>query len=234
MVAAFASSAPFPVHFITHPHGTFHAARCRNNGVRCSSAPHLLFVDGDCLLPADHVEQHLAAAKQAVATCSYCIRLDEETSQRVTLAAVRSGDYCGWVSPEARRTLRHMHFKSIWYTLIGHATKPAFRSGNFALARSDFERINGFDENFRGWGCEDDDFGRRLRAAGIQAQSILNRTCVYHLWHPPTPTRPSQWRQGGNVAYLHRPVRLTQCIRGLVPREAQNLRVRVMQEGPWP
>src|SRR4051795_1068349 len=77
-----------------------------------------------------------------------------------------------------------MHVQSIWYTMIGPPTKPSFRSGNFALARIDYERINGFDEQFIGWGCEDDDFGRRLRAAGVRAVSILNRTRVYHLWHP--------------------------------------------------
>lgn len=234
VVADFAATVPFPVQFVTHPHTSFHAARCRNEGVGRSSAPQLLFVDGDCLLPPDHIEQHLRAAKRGVATCSYCIRLDEATSDRVTLDAIRSGDFCQWPPLDDRRKLRHMHFKAMWYAVIGHPTKPAFRSGNFALARDDFEQINGFDENFRGWGCEDDDFGRRLRASGVQAVSILNRTCVYHLWHPPAVTRPSQWKQGRNVAYLQRPVRLVRCINGLEKRRSEDLTCRVMTEGPWP
>jgi glycosyltransferase involved in cell wall biosynthesis len=48
VVAEFAAQAPFIVRFSTHPHSEFHAARCRNEGVRHSSAPHLLFIDGDC------------------------------------------------------------------------------------------------------------------------------------------------------------------------------------------
>jgi hypothetical protein len=128
-----------------------------------------------------------------------------------------------------------MHFKSIWYGLIGHTTKPAFRSGDFALARTEFERVNGFDENFLGWGCEDDDFGRRLRTAQIRTVSVLNRTCVYHLWHPPTPTRPEAWKQGGNVPYLQRTIRLTRCASGLVERTPGHLTVRLadpMVAGP--
>ncbi len=234
VVADFAATAPFRVHFVTHPHTTFHPARCRNSGVRLSTAPQLLFVDGDCLLPPDHVEQHLRAAHPAVATCSYCIRLDESTSQRVTLGAVRSGAYCQWASLDDRRRLRHMHLKALWYSAIGHPTKPAFRSGNFAIAREDFAHINGFDENFRGWGCEDDDFGRRLRTVGVRAVSILNRTCVYHMWHPPTETRPRQWKDGGNVAYLQRPVRLARCIQGLEKRRPEELTCRVMVDGPRP
>jgi GT2 family glycosyltransferase len=232
LVAEFAAGAPFPVRFATHAHAGFHAARCRNDGVRNSSAPHLLFVDGDCLLPPDHVEQHLRAARPGIVTCGYCVRLDQAVSQQATVEAVRGGKFIEWATPEQRSKLRHMHYKAIWYTMIGHPTKPAFRSGNFSLARSDFERINGFDENFLGWGCEDDDFGRRLRAAEIRSLSVLNRTCVYHLWHPPAPTRPAQWKQGGNVAYLQRTIRLTRCASGLMPRSPSDLTVRLTDETP--
>jgi glycosyltransferase involved in cell wall biosynthesis len=230
VVAEFAAQAPFIVRFITHPHTDFHAARCRNEGVRQSSAPYLLFMDGDCLMPPDHVEQHLRAARPETVTCSYCVRLDQAVSQQATLEAVRGGVFTQWATSEQLATLRHMHFKSIWYGLIGHATKPAFRSGDFALARAAFQRVNGFDENFLGWGCEDDDFGRRLRAAGIRTVSILNRTHVYHLWHPPAPTRPSEWKRGGNVAYLKRAIRLTRCSNGLVSRSPEDLTVRLADE----
>ncbi len=227
LVGEFAARAKFPVRFVTHPHVGFHAARCRNDGVRHSTAPHLLFVDGDCLLPPDHVEQHLQSSRAGAVTCSYCVRLDHAVSQHATVEAVRGGKFVHWASTEQRSKLRQMHFKSIWYSVIGHATKPAFRSGDFALARSEFERVNGFDENFLGWGCEDDDFGRRLRACGIHTVSVLNRTCVYHLWHPPAPTRPRTWKEGGNVPYLQRAIRLTRCISGLMDRTRQHLTVRL-------
>lgn len=227
VVREFAEQAAFRVQFITHPHTEFHAARCRNEGVRHSTAPHLLFTDGDCVLPHDHVEQHLRAARPGVVTCSYCVRLDHPVSQHVTLQAIRGGKFVQWAPREELSKLRQMHYKSIGYSLIRHPTKPALRSTNFAMGRAEYERINGFDENFIGWGCEDDDFGRRLRAAGIRMSSILNRTCVYHLWHPPAPTRPQEWKQGGNVAYLQRDIRLTQCVSGLAARAPRDLTVRL-------
>jgi GT2 family glycosyltransferase len=230
VVSEFAAAAPFLVRFVTHPHTEFHAARCRNDGVRHSSAPYLLFIDGDCLMPPDHVEQHLRASRPGVVTCSYCVRLDHAVSQHVTLEAVRGGKFMQWATSEQLSKLRQMHFKSIWYSAIGHPTKPAFRSGDFALARTDFERVNGFDENFIGWGCEDDDFGRRLRAASLRAISILNRTRAYHLWHPPAPTRPAEWKRGANVAYLQRPIRLTRCPSGLARRTQGDLTARLADE----
>jgi GT2 family glycosyltransferase len=230
VVAQFAAKAAFPVTFVTHPHAGFHAARCRNEGARHSTASHLLFCDGDCLLPPEHIDQHLALWRPGCVTCGYCVRFDQSTSHEITLDTVQSGEFVRHAVPEERSKLRAMHAKCVFYSLIGHATKPSFRSGDFLLARADFERVNGFDERFCGWGCEDDDFGRRLRTANVRLVSALHRTCVYHLWHPPATTRPQQWKQGPNVAYLQRPIRLTRCLQGLESRSPRDLSVRLAGE----
>src|SRR5262245_21913125 len=138
VVAEFAAQAPFPVRFISHPHGGFHAARCRNEGVRHSSAPLLLFSDGDCLLPPDHVERHAQTWRPASVTCSYCVRFERSVSEGATLAAVQLGEFTTWASADERRKLRTMHRKALFYRWIGHRTKPAFRSTNFFMARNDY------------------------------------------------------------------------------------------------
>ena len=227
VVKRFAQTAPFPVRFVTHPHQGFHAARCRNEGVRHSTAPHLHFFDGDCLLPPDHLERHWQAWRAGVTTCGYCARLERDVSERVTLESIPSGEFTNWAPLEQRRSLQRMHYKRMLYSIIGHSTRPAFISTDFSLSRDDFERVNGFDENFRGWGCEDDDFGLRLRRAGVQMVSVLNRTYIYHLWHPPAPSRPDEWKRGSNVAYLKRAIRLTSCLQGRAARRPQDLTVQV-------
>src|SRR6266481_4643090 len=54
IVRQFAEAASFPVHLTTHPHDGFQLARIRNEGAAASTAPYLLFLDGDCVLPPDH------------------------------------------------------------------------------------------------------------------------------------------------------------------------------------
>ncbi len=225
VVEQFARQSPFPVRFVTRNHQGFQAAANRNAGAREATAPHLLFCDGDCLLPPDHVEQHLAAWRPNTCTSGYCVRLDEETTQGITLDGVRRGEFLDLAPAAELRRLAVRHMRSIWYHFTRHCQKPALRSTDFSIARADFERVNGFDEEFSGWGCEDDDLGQRLIAAGVRPVSILNRTRVYHMWHPSVPSRPATWREGDNVAYLKRPVRLTRCVRGLKPRNAASLTV---------
>ncbi len=55
LIADTARRVSFPLTFTTHQHDGFRLARCRNEGVAASTAPYLLFTDGDCILPPDHL-----------------------------------------------------------------------------------------------------------------------------------------------------------------------------------
>ncbi len=216
IVREFARSVDFPVAFTTHPHTTFCPARSRNEGVAASRAPYLLFLDGDCILPVDFIGTHLARRRSGFAMSGDACRLDQDASERVTDEVIRSGEYQAWGSPAERKRLAKLDRKSRFYGFIRHPTKPRLFGGNAGVWRSDFERVNGFDENFQGWGCEDDDLGYRLRRAGVRIGSTLRWTRTYHLWHPVDVTAGRTWKNGPNVQYFLRKDRPTRCRNGLV------------------
>jgi GT2 family glycosyltransferase len=143
-------------------------------------------------------------------------RLDQQASQRVTDEVLASGEFVNWAPPAEKIRLLKRRLKAWWHTLIGHPDKPRLIGNNMGIWRSDLEAVNGFDEKFIGWGCEDDDMTLRLRQTGVQIKSILRWTRIYHLWHPVDPSAPKRaWRDGPNVAYLHRPHRPAYCQEGL-------------------
>lgn len=230
VVRQFAASAPFPVQMTTHPHASFQLAKCRNEGAAASRAPYLLFLDGDCVLPPDHVAHHLAARRKNYVMAGDCVRLDEETSAAINDEHIRAGDLTRLAPPQELARLRSQHRKARFYEWIRHSAKPKLIGNNVGLWREDYERVNGYDENFVGWGCEDDDLRLRLRRAGVRIASILDRTFTYHLWHPVDPTATAQWRNGANVKRLQRPGRLTSCRWGLRKKEVSDLRIRVIGE----
>lgn len=223
----YAESAPFPIKFTTHPHQAFQLSRCRNEGVSASEAPYLLFLDGDCILPPDHVRTHLDRREAGTVMAGACLRLDEKESARLSVEAVRNGEFLGLGSREEKRRLAKLRRQAWYYETIRHSEKPRLFGNNIGIWRSDYERVNGYDERFEGWGCEDDDLRLRLRSAGVRIRSILGHTFTYHLWHPHVETNPAHWRQGPNVAYLRRSARLTRCRQGLVKRDMSDLSVHV-------
>ena len=232
LVREFADSVDFPVRFTTHPHDGFQLARCRNQGVAASTAPYLLFLDGDCLIPPDHLRIHLDRRHAGYAMAGYYLRLNRATTEQLREDDVLAGRYRDTVTWRQHWRLAWRHFQGEFYSLIRDPHRPKFVGGNIGLARSDYESVNGYDENFQGWGCEDDDLRLRLRAAGVRVASIAWWTQAYHQWHPKTPSAPKTWREGTNVDYLHRPVRLSRCLVGLEKRRLQDLNVQIVGRRP--
>ena len=227
IVSRFTETAAFPVKFTTHPHVAFQLSRCRNQGVAATEAPYLLFLDGDCILPPDHVRIHLDNRRPNTVMAGACLRLEEEASKTVTVESIGTGDFMNLGSAKEKRWLAKLRRQGWFYEAVNHPTKPRLFGNNIGIWRTDYKRVNGYDERFEGWGCEDDDLRLRLRSAGVRIRSILGHTFTYHLWHPNESTNPTHWRQGPNVAYLRRAARLTRCRNGLVKRGIDDVRVSV-------
>ena len=224
VVAAFAGHAAFPVRFTSQPHDGFRLARTRNAAARLARGDYLMFLDGDCLLPPHHVAAHVDRRRLGTALLGYCARLSRTASDLLVPENLAHGDLAALVPLAEHRALARRHRKAWWHAALRHPTKPRLAGGDCGVWRHDFVRVNGFDERFVGWGQEDDDLGLRLRAAGVRLESILDRTCSLHVWHPTDPTAARRWRDGPNVAYFARRGRLTACRHGLVTRPAARLR----------
>jgi glycosyltransferase involved in cell wall biosynthesis len=216
MVRDFAATVDFPLRFITHPHDAFQLSRCRNEGVQASTAPYILFLDGDCLLPPDHVAIHLARREPGVAQAGHFARIDEANSARIGEAEIRSGQFMRMAMRGERLVLLRLHLKARFYEIVRHPRRPKLHGNNVGVWRSDYELVNGYDEDFVGWGGEDYDLAFRLRRAGVRIKSILGHTYGYHLWHPLHVTR----HQCLNYERIHRVNPPIRCLNGLVKERA--------------
>jgi glycosyltransferase involved in cell wall biosynthesis len=216
VVREFARTANFPLKFVTHSHRGFRVALCRNDGVRASSAPYLLFSDGDCIFPPHHLAKHLLARRPKVVRGGDCFRLGREATEQIDIAAISTGAYREWISHRERQRMFQKWIKEQYYLLMRYRSKPKLTGCNIGISREDFEAVNGFDENFVGWGCEDDDIAFRLRKAGRRIASALGYTHAYHMWHSTDPSHPSKWTDGPNVKRLRRLDRPVKCRQGLV------------------
>lgn len=218
LVAAFASRVPFPVVMTSEPHDGFRLARVRNRGAALARGRTLLFLDGDSILPPDHVAVHLARRRPGRALIGDVVRLPESACAGLAPESLAGFDPRRAAPAAELARLARRHRRARLYGLLRHPSKPRLAGGNFAVWRDDYLRVNGSDERFRGWGQEDDDLGLRLRGAGVRLESILDGTCSYHVWHPVDPSATPRWRDGVNVPYFLRRGRLTRCRRGIESR----------------
>lgn len=217
LIATTARRVDFPLSFTTHDHAGFRLARCRNEGVAASTAPYLLFTDGDCILPCDHLRHHLAMRSRGRVVGGDCIRLDAETSFRIDVDAIHGGDVARFVPRAEAWRIRLKGLRAKAYEWTRMPMRPRLSGNNIALWRDDFERVNGFDEGFVGWGLEDRDLQCRLERLGLRVRSILLATAPIHLWHPTPPSFARNSVGTPNLAYFRAiRERPTFCVDGMV------------------
>jgi hypothetical protein len=111
------------------------------------------------------------------------------------------GSYEQQLTPLLRRRLRLQHWKNQFYVMLRAKDRPHNRGLNMSLPKSAYEQINGYDNNFRGWGKADGDLRERLKRVGVRPWSIWDSAVTFHLYHPADVTMPRK----ANQQYSERP-----------------------------
>jgi glycosyltransferase involved in cell wall biosynthesis len=190
----------------------YRLAAARNKAIRASTGDYLLFLDCDLVPLPDAVAVHERLAAPRRLLCGHRALLDEAATKAL-MAAVPVPSAADWELAwatadagdlrEAARRFAHQAALRRWHLARPH--KPKLLGCHFSLFRDDVFRVNGFDENFVGWGYEDDDFARRLYTAGVQPRSVITEARAMHLWHPSlAPQALARHRDRPNRAYFRR------------------------------
>mgnify|MGYP005846039015 CR=1 FL=1 len=220
IIQAFALESGMTIAHVWQEHKGFRAAKSRNNALHIANGDFIAFIDQDGLAHQTWLEKHLELHKPGKVNIGGLIMLDEQSSSQMTNEKILLGEFEKMHPDEEENRINRLQRKSNFYSFmrrmrIGIKNKPRLDSGNFAISKIDIEKVNGFDENYTGWGQEDDDIGRRLYLAGIMPNPVINSARVTHLWHKRDASAPQKWAQGGNVEYFTRKYIESYCRNGI-------------------
>ena len=160
----------------------FRLARVRNLALNKASFPYILQIDGDLILHPDFVKDHLFFAKKGYFTRGCRVEL----RQSITEDILKS------MSIPVLTISHFEHYKvangtsskmMLWLLRMLRKPSNGVLGCNMAYFLEDAKAINGFNNDFEGWGAEDDDFSIRLGHYGIKMQTLKFGAIVYHLWH---------------------------------------------------
>jgi len=157
--------------------------------VAASRGNYILFMDGDCVPEVDFIARHRALAAPGCFLNGSRVLLSDRLTQKVTRVGERlfgrSSGY--WIKQRilgnANKLTGLLRLPDWKGRMDRGVAWTRVRSCNMAVWRTDFERIDGFDESFAGWGHEDADFVLRLHHAGVLRKNGFCATEVFHLWH---------------------------------------------------
>lgn len=189
LVRRLAPRLPFPLLHVRHERQGHRRAEILNKAVHAADCEPLLFTDADCMPCADLLAVHARDFRQDRMLVGGYIRLSERFSSGVTPESARSGDYEAQITPAHRRKLFWQHCKHRFYIALRKRGRPHVMGLNMVVPRAAFVQINGYDNEFRGWGRADGDLRERLKQIGVRPYSNWHRAITCHLHHPPDPTK---------------------------------------------
>ena len=200
-IARFAERAAFPVRHVWHERDGHRRTVILNEAIAAAASDYVVMSDGDCVPAADFLEVHLGAREPDRMLIAGAVPLPARGLRDGGPDWVLRGEHERFATPRQRARLLAKHWKSRYQIAIHRRRRPHNLGLNMSLSKPNLLRVNGYDENFRGWGNADGDLRERLKSVGVWPKSIWHRALVFHLAHPVEPSRGDRSR---NAAYARR------------------------------
>ncbi len=187
--------------YVWQPDAGWRQGRNRNLGALEARGDYLVFLDGDCLVRTGFLRSVRRGALRGWFLAGKRLHLSERLTQKVLDegSPVWRWSAARWLAAMPRELVGSHREAGRPGVLIPVRDRrrpwrpsqpeffPPFAAYGyfFGVARADFERANGFDMRFEGWGGEDEDLAARLRVSGLRCGWPGPQATLLHLWHRP-------------------------------------------------
>ncbi|HMU45150.1 MAG TPA: glycosyltransferase family 2 protein [Chitinophagaceae bacterium] len=185
IIDEFTSRAPFLVKHAWHEDNGFRLYEIQNKAILKSDGDYIIQIDGDCLLHPLFIADHMRLSKPGTFVCGTRSMIDEEYTNKL----LSSGNL-----PFPFKARKHLSkkYNAVYSQLLAVLHYWFQRSGrnyryvlgcNIAFWKSDILKINGHNEDFFGWGKEDNEMALRLLNAKVGIRFAKFNAIQYHLYH---------------------------------------------------
>lgn len=195
------ATSPVPMLHVWQPDEGFQLARIRNMGMAIAKSDYIIQMDGDVILHPRFVEDHLYHAQPGFFFSGTQYHLSPAITQRllnepalslndalhqdrwqesrpISVKAALQQSRWNW------SRLRILSLQKLVARFYHWENHYQYVSGcSMAFWRNDLVQVNGYDEQFTGWGWEDTDIALRLMNLGCKLRFIRLGAIQYHLSH---------------------------------------------------
>lgn len=183
-----------------------------NKALQEVTSPYIIQIDGDVILHRHFVKDHIRYSQENTYLFGSRVSMNENRSKEVVeKETVR----ISWLSKGLLRRTRAVYipFLNRFRKTATHNSSK-LRGCNISYWKKDAYTINGYNEDFIGWGYEDYDFAQRLLHAGVVSKRIKYAAIQFHIYHK--EATKGNTTQGDKIQIETQTKRLVQCKNGIV------------------
>ena len=186
LVESFISRYPSLITHVWHEDTGFRLAAIRNKAMAQALADYLIQIDGDIMLHPKFVADHTAMAKRGYFVAGSRAMLTKTLTDRIITAG-----YPPKLNPFDKGIHNRLNALRIPFLMklmaleqLSSRSYKKIKGCHMAFWKDDFLFINGYNEDFEGWGSEDVEIELRFFNAGLKRCNLKFGALQYHLYHP--------------------------------------------------
>ena len=159
----------------------FRAAKSRNKAIAKSSSDYIILIDGDMILHPEFIQDHINNAESGYFIQGTRVLLTENATKDALRDMNINFSFFSQGIQNRKNTI-HSNFLSKLFSKKKNYLR-GIKTCNMAFFKKDCINVNGFNNDFEGWGKEDSEFVVRLLNNGINRKNIRFNAVQFHLWH---------------------------------------------------
>ncbi|RLC19011.1 MAG: glycosyl transferase family 2 [Deltaproteobacteria bacterium] len=161
----------------------FRAARIRNLAIQNTTGEYIISLDGDCIPEAHFIEDHLKLAKKGFFFQGKRVLVEKKLSKSFAFEDTKLKMKLIRHSFKNKISNAHHIFRVPFFPVKESNKLSGIKSCNMGFFRKDLYAVNGFNQEFTGWGREDSELAVRLYNLGLKRREHPFMAICFHLWH---------------------------------------------------
>ncbi|MFK5982967.1 MAG: glycosyltransferase family 2 protein [Flavobacteriaceae bacterium] len=181
LIKRFQKDFPVPLHHIWQEDLNNRKSVIMNLAIASSKNEYIIEVDGDVILHKNFIKDHLSLVEKNAYLFGSRVNIQEQYLETLFKNKQINFNFFSKGIKKRGRTLHIPILANRYKKQTGLSTK--LRGCNMSFWKKDFIKINGFNEEFVGWGMEDSEMIQRLINIGIQGKRLKFKGIIYHIYH---------------------------------------------------
>lgn len=181
LINVFSEKINIPVKHFWQKDKGFRKSKILNKAVAGTNADYIIQVDGDCILDKNFVKDHIKNAQANTYLYGSRVNILPDFVASVFEHKIISFTVFSKEIKNKTRTLHIPFLSKLYQPHQGISRK--FRGCNVSYWKKDFIEVNGYNEDFEGWGREDSDLVIRMGNKGVLAKRLRYAGIVFHIHH---------------------------------------------------
>ena len=181
LIEKFQRIFPIPLIHIWHEDNKNQKPAIMNKAIAASKCDYIIEIDGDIIMNKYFVEDHLSFAEKGCYLFGSRVNIQEKILSKIFSKKSINFNLFSVGIKKRGRTIRIPFLMQFAKKVEKRSSK--LRGCNMSFWKTDFIKINGFNEALVGWGIDDSEMIQRIHNIGIKGKRLKYSGIAYHIYH---------------------------------------------------